>query len=387
MVTKKSKRKVIGHRNTDGSISNADGSVSFKPQVRLKDFDSRTKSFCSADYEPPDAEKPVCWKRDDAVRAAKKAAAAWKEETEKELRELRKQGNARKDLATLTLAQLNKAYLADPTVKTLKYCDEQEHNLGWWDDHYGTCKCMDFGIFQGTEARDALMPGRAAGTVDRYIAAQRRAWNWGREAGYVSKERLWPPGLMLPEPEERKRFLSDAEMAKLLEVAKAHSAVMHTAIVVSIATGVRQSELLRLSWADVSFSQECITVMVAKNGQPRSVHLPATAAAALKALKAAPVVGTWVFVNTRGQPLSWQGLDKSWRRVRKAAKLENFRWHNLRHTTASILVQNGASLPEVAAVLGHQSLQATHRYAHMVCGKAVTGHTALNEKLGGGKAP
>jgi len=58
-------------------------------------------------------------------------------------------------------------------------------------------------------------------------------------------------------------------------------------------------------------------------------------------------------------------FDKAWYGALKAAKIKNFRWHDLRHTTASYLAMSGATTAEIAAVLGHRTLQMVKRYAHL----------------------
>jgi integrase len=361
MVTRKSKLK---------PIRNADGSISYVPQVRLKGFKPVSRSFCSADYE--------------TATAAHAAAVRWRDELTAELQKQRQEGAPRPDITTLTLGDLTREYLADPVTQGLRYQKELERNLEWWKLNYGTTKALEFGVVQLREARSRLMPGRQPATVVRILASMRSCWNWSRAAGLLPKDKVWPPRLMLREPDARTRYLSDAELAALLKAAKASSAVLFAAIVVSIACGMRKGELLRLEWNDIDFDRSRVQLLITKNGSARSVHLPAMAAAALKDLKAAPVVSaTHAFLAPNGKPLSWQTLDKMWRVVRTAARLQDFRWHDLRHSCASILAQSGASLLEIGSVLGHRSANVTLKYSHLVQGAPVTGHAALNEKLGG----
>jgi integrase len=340
---------------------NADGSASYHAQISVKPFPRTQQSF------PTLAE-----------------AIAWRNKTKAELEKQRRSGGARPELATLTLAGLNTEYLNDPETNLLSDYNDRKRHLAWWSAHCGTERVLDFGVLQARAARVALIPGRKNATVDRYIAAERAAWNWGREAGLVPTDRAWPPGLMLTEPDARVRYLSDDELSAVLKAAIGHSPAVYAAVTVALATGVRQGEMLRLTWADVDFARSTIRLLLTKNGTARSVHLPVIAAEALKAVKAGTVVGARVFLYTDGTPLDQDRLNREWRRVRAAAGLTNFRWHDFRHSCASFLAQNGATLLEIGSVLGHKRAQTTLKYAHLAEGKAVTGHAALDEKLRNG---
>ena len=83
----------------------------------------------------------------------------------------------------------------------------------------------------------------------------------------------------------------------------------------------------------------------------------------------------------KGARLKKSTLEARWRRVRKAAGLVNFHWHDMRHTTASILAQQGSTLLQIAEVMGHRSLSMVQRYAHLVQGAALPAHAALDAKL------
>jgi integrase len=112
--------------------------------------------------------------------------------------------------------------------------------------------------------------------------------------------------------------------------------------------------------------------------------MTAQAAAALEKLKTAKVVSPiTVFLLEDGKPMQQAQLEMRWRRIRTAAALENFRWHDLRHTCASYLAQNGATSLEIADVLGHKTLQMVKRYAHLVQGAPVKAHAALDDMLKG----
>jgi integrase len=63
-----------------------------------------------------------------------------------------------------------------------------------------------------------------------------------------------------------------------------------------------------------------------------------------------------------GEPVN---IENHWQKALKTAGIENFRFHDLRHSAASYLAMNGATLPEIAGVLGHKSLQMVGRYAHL----------------------
>ena len=335
-----------------------DGAVSFTATVRINPFPPACKTL------------PV-----------RKDVEAWARDLERELRKQRDRGGLRRDVPRMTVAQLITEFLEDPETKGLRYYDSLALLCAWWVGHYGATKVMELNVLQLREARATLKTGRAAGTVNRYLSAMRSAWNWGRSAGLVPQEQAWPSRLMLTEPKGRLRYLSDNELAGLLKAASEHSPTMLAAILISIGCGVRQSELRRLRWADVDLDQQRIRVLLTKNNESRAVYLPASAAEALRVLKRAAVVGQTVIADEAGQPVGKDWVEYQWRCIRAAAGLRDFRWHDLRHSCASFLAQQGATLLEIGSVLGHRSPSMTMRYSHLVQGAPVTGHTKLDEKL------
>lgn len=338
---------------------NGDKSTSFVALVRIKGFSAVSKSFPTL-----------------------KEAEQWAKGMEAELKDKKTQGQVlHKDLAKLTIKNLVEEYLADPITASKRYKPDLDLLCAWWVNAYASERVYEFGVQHVRAARAKLMPGRSPATVNRYLSAMRAAWNWGKTAGLVTRE--WPQKVMLTEARARVRYLNDEELEALLDAAAAHSPTMSAAILVSLATGVRQSELLRLTWSDVDLKKQTIRVLLSKNNESRVVHLPSSAVDALRKLKEAPVVGVRVFLDDEGQPADKNHIEHRWRAIRTKAGLVDFRWHDLRHSCASFLAQNGATLLEIGSVLGHKSASVTLRYAHLIGGAAVTGHAKLDEKLGG----
>ncbi len=337
------------------------GVISYLAQVRIRPFRPTSKTF------PTLAE-----------------AKHWAKQLEEDLKRQRKQGAVSSDVTRLTVSELIDQFLADPDTKTLRYYDTLEILLAWWANHCGSTRVLDLNVLTLRKAREKLHNGRTPATVNRYLSALRSCWNWGRAAGLVPQDHNWPTRLLLKEDNERQRYLTDKELKKLIEAAKDHSTTMHAAIVLSVASGLRQGELLNLKWQDIDLDAQRIRILRTKTGQARTVFLLASAVEALRTLKRDSVVSTEaVFLGQNGVPLNRGTIRIRWLPIRDATGLKNFRWHDLRHSCASFLAQNGATLLEIASVLGHRSTSVTRRYAHLVEGAPVTGHDVLNEKLRG----
>jgi len=339
---------------------NSTGKLSYLAQVRVRPFKPTAKSFATL----PEARR-------------------WAKEMEEELQRQRGQGAVSTDVTRLTLADLTRQFLDDPDTEKLRYYDSLSSLLAWWSNEYGTTKVLDLNVMVLRQARDKLRKGRAPATVNRYLSALRSCWNWGRAAGLVPQDHTWPTRLLLKEDNQRQRYLTDKELTRLVAAAKEHSATMHAAIVLSLACGLRQGELLRLKWSDIDLDGQRISIMRTKNEQPRSVYLSPAAVAALRTLKRETLQSTeGAFLSTAtGEPLNRGTIRLRWLEIRDAAKLQDFRWHDLRHSCASFLAQNGATLLEIGSVLGHKSPAVTMRYSHLVQGAPVTGHDALDQML------
>jgi integrase len=163
------------------------------------------------------------------------------------------------------------------------------------------------------------------------------------------------------------RYLSDDERKALLAACKASTDPnIYCAVMLALATGARASNLRNLTWGDVDLEQWRLRFLQTKNGQPRYVPVVGPAQRVLQQqFDKDPTQTGWVFKGARDKvPAS---LDAPWRVVRAAAGLvgdKHCRFHDLRHTTASYLTMNGATLAEVAEALGQRTLVMAKRYSH-----------------------
>jgi len=138
------------------------------------------------------------------------------------------------------------------------------------------------------------------------------------------------------------------------------------AVLLSLNTGLRRGELFDLKWSEVNLEQNILTVEAetTKTGSTRHIPLNEEAARILAQWKnQSGIKSQYVFSGKSGLP--FQNLRKSWVAVLKSAQIDNFRWHDLRHTFASKLVMAGVDLNTVRELLGHSDYKMTLRYAHL----------------------
>ncbi len=166
----------------------------------------------------------------------------------------------------------------------------------------------------------------------------------------------------------RERFLSQSELGRLgdalreSEQDKSCTPWIIAAIRLLILTGARLGEILTLRWDYVSEEHGCLLLPDSKTGR-KTIRLNAPA---LEVLQAIPRLegNPYVICGERpGQHLV--NLEKPWRRIRKAAGLEDVRLHDLRHSFASVAASGGQSLVVIGKMLGHSQPQTTARYAHL----------------------
>ncbi|TLZ06437.1 MAG: site-specific integrase [Gammaproteobacteria bacterium] len=147
------------------------------------------------------------------------------------------------------------------------------------------------------------------------------------------------------------------------------------AVLLSMNTGLRRGEVVKLRWGSLDLNRRLLTVegRHAKNRQTRHAPLNEEAVSVLRNWREQSGTGARVFdVAT--------GFQTAWKKVLKRARISNFRWHDLRHHFASRLVQHGVPLNTVRDLLGHSSVGMSLRYAHLAPDQRREAVAKLNQK-------
>jgi len=174
------------------------------------------------------------------------------------------------------------------------------------------------------------------------------------------------PEIQLPKkPEDRQRYLEQDELARLLAAsAKSKNENLHAIVTLAVNTGMRKGELLGLEWERINLSTSGITLYRTKSGKPRGVPINQAVYDALVGLEPDPQRRAGL-VFRRRDGAAWGQIRTAFASACKKAAIQQFRFHDLRHTAASHLVMRGASLNDVRELLGHSDLKMTQRYAHL----------------------
>lgn len=362
-----------------------DGKPRYAVEIRLKGYPAQTATF----------------KR---LTDAKK----WIQDTESDIRNGRhfKTTEAKKH----TFADAIDRYLSD--VLPVKFTSKEQRNrrpiLQWWRDELGIHVMADLESPLFAKARDNLLKktnksGKpfSADSIKKYFGVVQNVikyavneWHW-LEQSPLRDRRVEMPEL----PAGRVRFLDDQEREQLTAACKeSANPLLYPAFILALSTGMRQGELMNLywkapakppietAWGVVMLDQSAIVLHSTKNGERRRVPLVGLALQVVRELSKVRRLDTaLVFPSADpGCPDKPIELKKAWATALKRAEVLDFRWHDIRHTTASYLAMNGASMAEIAEILGHKTLQMVRRYSHLSDSHVSNVLASMNTKILGG---
>lgn len=241
--------------------------------------------------------------------------------------------------------------------------EDQKLHLRWLDSHL-------FGWSLDEISRDLLdtvgqarkSQGVANSTVNRTMEVVRAVlraccheWDW---LDAVPKVR------MLPEPKKRIRWLTREEADRLLNALPGHLEEMAR---FSLATGLRKDNVTGLQWSQVDLERRVAWIHHDQSKTKKALSVPLNAEAILVLRRQAGKHDQNVFVYC-GRPVK-EANTKAWKKALKQAGIQDFRWHDLRHTWASWHVQAGTPLQVLQELGGWSSYEMVQRYAHLSSGQ------------------
>jgi integrase len=176
-----------------------------------------------------------------------------------------------------------------------------------------------------------IMGKRSGASVNRYLATLSAAMAYAvKPLGWLESNPI-AKVTKSKEPPGRVRFLSDDERIRLLSACRPH-ADLYLALLLSLTTGGRQAEIMGLRWQQVDFSRKTLTLMETKNGDRRTLPLVGEAFTLLQERsKVRSLKDDRVFVPVK-EAGERRNLREAWERALATAEIENFHWHDLRHT-------------------------------------------------------
>ncbi|MBN2380638.1 site-specific integrase [candidate division WOR-3 bacterium] len=201
-----------------------------------------------------------------------------------------------------------------------------------------------------------------AGTCNRKLALLRHMLHKAIDWGYLGEnpcEKVKP----FKEPPGRIRWLSDRERERLLDAVESRSEVLYGIVLTALLTGMRKGELQELTWDNVDFEREEITLTRTKNNERRVIPICQELLPVLQALRDAYPHAHHVFSKPDGRPYgNWR---KAFESACREAGVKDFHFHDLRHTFASYLAMEKCNVPTIQRLTGHKSLSCVQRYMHL----------------------
>lgn len=267
---------------------------------------------------------------------------------------------------TKTFYDLMEKYMKEHSALKKRSTDRDRASLKHLHPFFGPYAIKEISPKVISQYKSERLLARAKpATVNRELALLKHAfslavreWEWLQDnpVRKVSMEK---------EPQGRDRWLTEEEEVAALQNCPEW---LREAVTFAIDTGCRRGEMLSLSWKHVNLERGVATIYGQKTAEWRTIPLTKRVREMLSSKNARQKVRALrenvVFSNGTGQPINIHELRWGFESALKAAGIGDFRWHDLRHSFATRLAQNGVDLFTIQKLLGHKSFAMTQRYAH-----------------------
>lgn len=255
-------------------------------------------------------------------------------------------------------------------------------HLDWWSNQIGKCllskitpallsECKEKLITEPTPKPKNGRTTRTGATANRYMATLSTVFSIAsNEWGWIDDNPMFKVR-KFKEEVNKDRFLTAEEILKLLIACKSfeikgenYNRETYVFVLIALSTGARYSEIHNLEWKNVDLKNKQFYFLNTKNGENRGVPMSQTVYEELVNFKKVRnIKNNFLFTTKEGNKL----IDMRTRfyKVIELSKIENCRFHDLRHTVASHIAMNGGSLLDIAEVTGHKTMQMLKRYTHL----------------------
>jgi integrase len=207
----------------------------------------------------------------------------------------------------------------------------------------------------------ALPVTRTLANVHRILAVVRHALNIAEREAWIDRNPFEQgPPLINPKDEKgRQRICSREEETALLDACNEDERRhLRSVLICAFDTGMRRGEILSLDWDDVDLKHSVIRVRAFNTKTMTGREVPITSRLAFELRRTAKSLGS------TGRVFSIAGVRRSFSTAKRLAKVEGLRFHDIRHTAATRMVEGGMSLAETGRILGHSEPRTTYRYTN-----------------------
>lgn len=243
----------------------------------------------------------------------------------------------------------------------------------------------DFADYRATRGLSTTRRGTmvTAATINREVELARRVWLYAAGLDLdVGKMPNWSKVIIKSAECRRNRELRSDEEQRLFAALRRINPDLALMAEFAMLTGQRKRAVVRLRWSDINFALGEARFELKTRGEHKRINVVPLSSRMLDIIKQFEKVGPYVFTyvcqraaprrgdrptRVKGErfPFSVQGWTRQWRAALNEADVQDFRWHDLRHTAASRLLRTVPNLKMVQELLGHCSIDQTARYAHI----------------------
>lgn len=343
-----------------------DGATSYRVKVRLRGHEPVTATF-------------------QRLTDAK----TWAAQTETELKANRYFGASKRHAVKDLLDRYEK-----DAVPNLKSARDVKKRLSVWRDRIGNLLLSDLSVSTIKKHKDEIKATpkdrgegeRTGADVNRTMAALSSALTYAVKELEWLEENPMKRVRKFAESRGRVRYLTADELPELLKACRASkNEHLLLAVMLSLSTGARQSEVMGLRWKQIDLKAKTALLIDTKNGERRTLPIVGEALDLLVARgKVRNIADDRVFPAGKRSKKEGAVVDlrAPFEAALKAAKITDFHWHDLRHTCASYMAMSGVSQIEMAKLLGHKTLAMTMRYSHLSPQRTIEVADGLAKRLG-----